>query len=144
MIQEESKRQRYRRKVIYARKLRQRMTKPEMILWKALRDRKCVGIKFRRQVPMGWFVVDFLCREYRLIIEIDGKIHEKTLEYDRARDTEIRLHNYRVLRFSNIQILKNLEDVLRTITAATQHSSLQSHSPSPVGEREGMGEGVRR
>lgn len=92
---------------------------------------------------MGWFVVDFLCRECRLIIEIDGEIHEKTLEYDRERDTEIRLHNYRVLRFSNVQILRNLEYVLRTIAAATQHPSHPSRSPSPVGEREGMGEGVR-
>lgn len=143
MIQEESKRQRYRRKVLYARKLRQRMTKPEMILWRALRDRKHVGLKFRRQVPMGWFVVDFLCRECRLIIEIDGEIHERTLEYDRARDAEIRLHNYRVLRFSNVQILRNLGYVLRTIAAATQRPPRQSRSPSPVGEREGMGEGVR-
>lgn len=95
------------------------------MLWAYLRDRRFAGLKFRRQVPMGWFVADFLCRERRLIIEVDGDTHSEAKEYDAQRDSEIREHGYCVLRFRNEQVLKNLKDVLRVILESAGSLTMQ-------------------
>lgn len=128
--------QRRYRKILYARSLRKRMTKAETILWSVLRGRRFDGYKFRRQVPIDWFIVDFLCSQQQLIIEIDGSIHDMQKGYDNDREQEIRKRGYRILRFTNDDIQDRLPVVLRTI-----HQAL---SPLLAGERVvGEGPGVR-
>ncbi len=96
-----------------ARELRQRMTEAEKLLWSSLR-RRSLGIKFRRQVPVGPFIVDFLCVQARLVIEIDGGQHlGNSSDADRSRWLE--KQGYRVLRFWNHDVLKNLEGVVERI-----------------------------
>ncbi|MFH0769859.1 MAG: endonuclease domain-containing protein [Candidatus Peregrinibacteria bacterium] len=114
-MREESLLQRKRRKLLYALKLRRRMTIAERILWNALRRKQPMELKFRRQVPLSWYVVDFLCVEKNLIIELDGGVHAKQKSYDREREEELRCLGYRILRFSNDQVLRALPEVINAI-----------------------------
>lgn len=107
----------------YARKLRKRMTRAEEVLWKELRHRRCGGHKFRRQVPIGPFVVDFLCRKQRLIIEVDGEIHTLQQKYDQFREAYLVDMHYRIVRFTNEEVLRNLPQVLHSILQHIQHPS---------------------
>ena len=100
---------------VLASELRQRSTKSEAILWAALRDRKLVGRKFRRQVPIGAFVLDFYCAEERLAIEIDGGIHRSQQDADTLRQEGIETLNIRFVRVSSEQVEKDLSSVLQTI-----------------------------
>lgn len=118
MQSEETRRQRRRRKILYSRRLRKRMTQTESILWNALRDRRCAGLKFRRQVAIEWFIVDFLSVKHDLVVEIDGSIHACQRDYDRERDEVLCKRNLAVLRFTNAQILKDLSAVLHSISNA--------------------------
>jgi very-short-patch-repair endonuclease len=90
-------------KVAFARSLRRETTVAETMLWRSLRARKLDGLKFRRQVPIGRYVADFLCAEDRFIAELDGAPHEnkERHEHDATRDAWLRAHGYRVLRLSN-------------------------------------------
>lgn len=106
------------RKIRFARRLRKRMTDAESILWKELRSRKCNGFKFRRQVPIAWYVVDFLCMEQSLVIEVDGGIHSEQKQYDAEREEDLQNRGYHILRFTNEQIVQNLPSVLNTISEA--------------------------
>ena len=106
-----------------ARILRQRMTPAERLLWECLRNRKLGGYKFRRQHPLGPFVADFCCAERRLIVEVDGGVHCGRAERDAARTAQFKQHNYRVIRFSNEQVLRDLEGVLKTISATCSEES---------------------
>jgi phosphoribosylformylglycinamidine synthase subunit PurQ / glutaminase len=119
MPREETKAQLKRRKVRYAIRLRKRMTVSEKILWEALRNRQFDDLKFRRQAPVSWFVVDFLCMKHNLIIEIDGPIHDQHKVYDQEREDELKLLGYRILRFTNEDILYKLETTLESIKAIT-------------------------
>ncbi len=112
---EESGKQRFARKLRYAKRLRKRMTEAEKILWEALRDRKCAELKFRRQVPLSWYVVDFFCMERSLVVELDGPIHEQQKQYDQEREEELNLKGIRVLRFRNEEVMTDLSGVLRRI-----------------------------
>ncbi|MDD5041547.1 MAG: endonuclease domain-containing protein [Candidatus Peribacteraceae bacterium] len=134
MQDEETRKQRRRRKILYARQLRKRMTKAETILWKALRDRKCAGLKFRRQVAIEWFVVDFLCIERDLVIEIDGGVHIHQQEYDRERTEALRQRRLTILHFTNAQIIHELSAVLLTI-ASTCGTPLSRQASGAGGER---------
>ena len=96
-----------------ARALRKRMTDAETVLWKRLRNRQ-LGHKFRRQEPIGRFIVDFVCYEKMLIIEADGA-HHLNNKYDQERDAWLKAHGYLVLRFWNSDLLKNTEGVLEKI-----------------------------
>jgi adenine-specific DNA-methyltransferase len=98
-----------------AAELRQRATKSEELLWEALRNRKLDGKKFRRQVPVGAFVLDFYCAEEKLAIEIDGKVHEAQRDADLLRQTTLESLNIRFLRFSADQIEQSLDAVLEQI-----------------------------
>jgi very-short-patch-repair endonuclease len=100
-----------------SRHLRARSTKAEQVLWEHLRARRLNGVKFRRQHPIGTFVADFFCGEHRLVIELDGAIHQEATqaERDARRDEIMREHNLKVLRFSNGDVLNNLPCVLTTI-----------------------------
>jgi very-short-patch-repair endonuclease len=99
-----------------ARALRQNMTDAERRLWRELR-RDSLGVKFRRQIPIGSYIVDFACLQRRLIIEVDGGQHLESPE-DLQRDAWLRNQGYRVLRFWNHDVLRNLEGVLAVIAAA--------------------------
>ena len=117
-----------------ARTLRSRLTDAERKLWYALRDRRFAGVKFRRQVPVGPYVADFLCYEARLVIEVDGGQHADS-ESDFRRDAFLNKLGYRVIRVWNNEVLGNLDGVLQMLA-----SELQS-APHPVplpagGERE--------
>ena len=102
-----------------ARRLRRDSTKAELKLWNCLRSRQIDGCKFVRQEPIGRFIVDFVCRERRLIIEVDGGQHT-TDRRDPIRDRWPADHNYRVLRFWNNDVLGNIDGVLETIAMALQ------------------------
>ena len=94
------------------------MTEAESVLWNALRARRCENLKFRRQVPIAWYVVDFLSMEKSLVIEVDGDIHNDQKQHDCEREEDLRKKGYRILRFTNEQVLNNLSDVLSTINKA--------------------------
>ncbi len=101
----------------FARKLRKELTEAELLLWKKLRDRKLGGAKFRRQHPMKQFVLDFYCASKKLAVEIDGAIHntKEAREYDENRTFELEEIGIRIIRFSNDQILNDIEQVLNQI-----------------------------
>jgi very-short-patch-repair endonuclease len=122
----------------FAKELRQRQTEAEKVLWKALRNKRFSGVKFRRQHPIITFIADFYCHELKLVIEVDGGVHQLTsqAEYDEGRSAEIENLGILVIRFSNEEILRNLDSVLQKINKTI----LQRSSPSPGGE--GVG-GVR-
>ena len=105
-----------------ARNLRNNMTSPEVLLWHYLRRNQLSGHRFRRQHPIGRYIADFACIEQRLIIELDGGQHTEQREYDRQRDAYISSRGYRILRFWNDDVLKDmdavLEEILRTIETA--------------------------
>jgi very-short-patch-repair endonuclease len=99
-----------------ARALRRLATEPEKALWQLLRDRRLQGVKFRRQVPIGRYIVDFLCIEHHLVIEADGSQHAESA-HDQKRDAWLREEGYVVLRFWNDAVLKERQSVLDTIAA---------------------------
>lgn len=105
------------RKLERARSLRQQQTSGEKALWKELRAKRFHGHKFRRQVPIGPFIVDFLCAEMKLIIEIDGDSHWEpgAQEHDRKRETYLRAQGFEILRFGNRETLHSMESVLERI-----------------------------
>lgn len=98
-----------------ARDMRRNSTRAEDILWQCLRRSNIRNCKFRRQHPVGQFVVDFYCAEARLVIEIDGKIHYARVEEDAERQQYLESLGLRVLRVSNEEVLANVEQVLERI-----------------------------
>jgi very-short-patch-repair endonuclease len=105
----------------FAKRLRRDMTDVEKKLWFALRDRRFEQYKFRRQVPIGKYIVDFVCLERRLIVELDGSQHEGSL-HDAKRDAWLRAQNFRVLRFWNVDINQALDGTLLAILEALKES----------------------
>ena len=100
--------------------MRRNPTPAENALWQALRNRKLNGVKFRRQHAINNFIVDFLSTDHQLIIEVDGDVHAERsqAEYDAGRSYELEKAGYRVLRFSNEQVLNDLPQVLQNISEA--------------------------
>ena len=113
-----------RQNVPAARFLRGRETPAEQVLWDALRGRRLEGMKFRRQHPVGPFIADFCCVEQRLIVEVDGEIHETQQDRDTEREELLRTAGYHLLRFTNKQVLTDLSGTLERI-----HSTAQSIAP---------------
>lgn len=111
----------------YARTLRKESSEAERKLWYFLRAKNFEGLKFRRQQPFQNYIVDFVCHEIKLIIELDGGQHNETeiMNYDQTRTTKFALEGYRVLRFWNNDVLLNTNSVLESIRLA----SLQSTRP---------------
>ena len=105
-----------------ARTLRKSMSNAERKLWYALRLRQLDGARFRRQHPMGPYIVDFVCLEKRLIVEVDGPQHaeEEHVARDERRDRWFNGEGYRVMRFQTIGVYRNLGGVVDTIWAALQ------------------------
>ncbi|WP_192256035.1 endonuclease domain-containing protein [Mesorhizobium silamurunense] len=108
----------------FARRMRHEATEAEGRLWQELRDRRPNKIKFRRQAPIGRFIADFVCVEARLIVEVDGSQHADSL-HDQERDAELKARGFRVLRFWNDDVLKDLNAVCDTIIAYVRDQSLQ-------------------
>ncbi|MGC4024104.1 MAG: DUF559 domain-containing protein [Mesorhizobium sp.] len=109
---------------VFARDMRRESTKSEKRLWLELRDRRLDQIKFRRQVPLGPYIADFVCFECGLIVEIDGSQHADSV-YDQVRTTELKKRGFRVLRFWNDDVLKDVDGVCATIIAYAKDCSLQ-------------------
>ena len=103
-----------------ARRLRSNSTNAERKLWRFLRSLKAQGFHFRRQVPIDHLIVDFACYSARLVIEVDGGQHNSASgqRADAARDTYLRDHDFRVLRFWNNDVIGNIEGVAHEILAA--------------------------
>ncbi|MBB2971063.1 endonuclease domain-containing protein [Mesorhizobium sp. RMAD-H1] len=100
-----------------ARSLRKQDNDAERKLWQALKDRRLNGYKFVRQFPIGPYYADFVCRESKLVVEVDGSQHAES-EYDRRRDIFMKKEGYAVIRFWNVDVLNNSNAVLETIVAA--------------------------
>src|SRR5215210_4241936 len=100
-----------------ARILRKQMTGSEQILWEQLRDRKLSGFKIRRQHPIGSYIADFYCHEAKLVIEVDGHVHDSKEQaiYDMNRTKDLDLIDIKVIRFKNEDIEQRLTEVLKTI-----------------------------
>lgn len=111
-----------------AKALRSNQTEAEKRLWYHLRAHRFLGLKFKRQKPMGRYIVDFVCVERRLIIELDGGQHAEQVTYDQQRDAWLRSQGYRVLHVWNNDVMQQLEGVLEQIRCAL---SPQALSPSP-------------
>ena len=113
-------------------------TDAELRLWRLLRHRRLNGIKFRRQVPIGPYIVDFLCAGAKLIVEADGSQHAES-HRDKMRDAYLASQGWRVLRFWNNEVLGNRESVLETIAAhaAKPSSGREALTPTPLPEGEG-------
>jgi very-short-patch-repair endonuclease len=121
-----------------ARALRQRMTDAERLLWRHLRNRELGGWKFRRQYPVGPFIVDFICVEKNVVIEVDGGQHAENEEQDIQRSAYLNKMGYQVVRFWNNQVLQETEAVLEAIFATLANGKENSPSPQPsppLGER---------
>ena len=106
------------RNTVRARGLRQEATLSEKRLWLYLNRRQRMGFKFSRQIPVGPYFCDFLCRDAKLVIEVDGDSHDLTGAYDERRDAFLRQEGYRVLRFLNEDVRDHLDGVLQQIDAA--------------------------
>ena len=100
-----------------AKMLRKNMTEQEKFLWNILRNNKFYGLKFKRQVPIGNYVVDFACEIHNLIIELDGGHHNEpdNIEYDKQRTEFLKNKGYKVLRFWNNEIDDNIDGVCEVI-----------------------------
>jgi very-short-patch-repair endonuclease len=104
----------------FARKQRTNAVQSEAIIWRAVRDRRCEGAKFRRQVALGNFIVDFVCFDRRLIVEIDGPTHESAEQRakDRGRDFWLQEHGFRIVRLPNELFIASTELAIARIRAA--------------------------
>jgi very-short-patch-repair endonuclease len=95
--------------------LRKSMTLPERMLWERLRLKQINGLRFRRQHPIDIFIADFYCHEAKLVIEIDGEIHCFQKEYDIGRAAEMEKYGIKIIRFSNLEVEKNIDRVVEKI-----------------------------
>jgi very-short-patch-repair endonuclease len=113
--------------------LRKRSTDAEQLLWRHLRMKQMEGLKFRRQQPIDNYIVDFVCFENRIIIEVDGGQHAAENNKDRERDFHLQQFGFKVLRFWNNEVLQNTNGVLEII-----RENCLSHPPlNPLPSREG-------
>src|SRR5688500_2907044 len=100
-----------------ARAMRRQPMRAEEVLWGALQRKQVAGLKFRRQHPVDRFVLDFYCPSHKLVIEVDGGVHDQQPERDAERTKALEAYGYRVLRFRNEQVLQELPEVVQEIAA---------------------------
>ena len=116
-----------------ARTLRKKSTKQEQIMWNILRNRQFYNLKFKRQFPIGDYIVDFACEEKKIVIELDGSQHyeEKGKQNDLERDNYLRKLGIKVLRYSNLNVNKNFEGVCADISKhiSSTSSGTSCHLP---------------
>src|ERR1035437_9440133 len=111
----------------FARELRRNMTLSEVLLWNELKQKKILGYDFDRQRPIGNFIVDFYSKELSLAIEIDGKSHIYRYDYDDERQRILEKLGVRFLRFEDIQVKKNITNVLRVIEDCIERNRSSSY-----------------
>jgi very-short-patch-repair endonuclease len=123
----------YRRRLL-TRTLRQNMTETEALLWEHLRNRQLSGLKFRRQRPLGRYIADFCCDEAKLIIEIEGAVHDSPNQkaYDRIRRRDLEARGYVILRFRVEEVQHQLPDVLKRIQQIALQLLRHSDRSTPV------------
>ena len=117
----------------HAKSLRTNMTPAERLLWYHLRNRRFLGVKFRRQVPVGPYIADFLCHTPALVVELDGGQHVEQQSYDAQRTRYLEAQGYRVLRYWNNAVMGDVEGVMESVRL--QVLAL-TPSPSPRGRGE--------
>ena len=113
-----------------ARRLREQSTDAERLLWSKLRDRRMMNCKFRRQFPVGRYIVDFVCHEYKLVIELDGGHHQDQQEYDAVRSEWLQSRGFEVLRYRDNDVLTDVDSVLESIGEVLRRRG-EEVSPSP-------------
>jgi len=120
-----------------AKRLRRTMTRAETLLWRHLKAHRLARLGFRRQAPMGNYVADFVAHSCKLIVEVDGESHdfEERIRHDEERDRWFASRGYRVLRFTNNDVMRNLEGVALAIVQAAE----QAAPPSLALPRKGGG-----
>jgi very-short-patch-repair endonuclease len=116
----------------FARQLRCKQTDTENLLWSRLRAHRLSGLKFRRQQPIGVYVVDFICPEKKLIVEVDGGQHQVRAGYDEVRDAWLKSEGFTVLRYWNNDVMGNVEGVLEDIGRVAGVLAEASPSPQPL------------
>ena len=119
----------------FARENRKTMTEPATRMWLALRASRFMGIKFRREKVIGPYVADFAANDPKLVIEIDGDTHDQDDSNDRIRTGILNQHGYRVVRYSNVDVMQNLEGVLMDLAAVIAAMQPPLPTLSPEGER---------
>jgi len=98
-----------------AKALRKQMTLTESILWNRLNNKKVLKVRFRRQHQINNFIADFYCHAVRLVVEVDGEIHNSRVENDEGRTAEMERFGIKVIRFRNDEVENNIEDVIQKI-----------------------------
>ncbi len=112
-----------RAKVMRAKELRREMTEDEKLLWRELCTNRLQGLHFRRQQVISGFIVDFYCHSARLVVEVDGGIHQEQAEYDAERDRLLHALGLRILRLTNDEVRSDMPGVLARILVQTEQSS---------------------
>src|SRR5262245_23799079 len=114
-----------------ARALRRSMTDAERRLWLRLKERQVNNARFRRQAPIGPYIVDFVCFDVKLVVEADGGQHADALSYDSKRDTWLVAQGFRVLRFWNNDVLRNTDGVVERVSEVLKETASRALSPPP-------------
>lgn len=114
-----------------AKELRSHQTEAEQRLWYHLRAHRFMNLKFKRQKPLGPYIVDFICHDLGLIVDVDGGQHQEAAEYDRRRDAWLQEQGYRVLRFWNNEVMQQMDGVPEAIRVFVEGSRSPSH-PTPL------------
>jgi very-short-patch-repair endonuclease len=115
-----------------ARKLRKNSTEAENLLWQKLRNRQLEGFKFRRQQPVGSYILDFVNFEKRIVIEVDGGQHAVLKDKDKKRDDWLKAEGFEVMRFWNNEVFENLDGILQIVRN-------KLITPSPIPSHQGRG-----
>jgi very-short-patch-repair endonuclease len=117
--------------------MRRNPTEPEKRLWRHLSNSQLNGHKFRRQAVVGSYIADFLCSQKALIVEVDGDTHDEAK--DRLRDDLLAQNGYRVLRFTNEDVMRSIDGVLTALAEALSDTPLRWNRPHPNPSPEGEG-----
>lgn len=117
----------------FARQLRTNQTDCELLLWQKLRSRQIANLKFRRQFPCPPYILDFYCAELKLAIELDGGQHYTTPQqiHDRRRTLHLQQQGIKVLRFSNLEVMHQMNDVLEHIFRTIKPAATSAQTPLP-------------
>ena len=121
--------------ISYAKANRKVMSEPAMRMWLQLRAERFMGIKFRREKVIGTYIADFAANDPKLVIEIDGDTHDQDDKYDAARTRKLEDLGYRVVRYSNQDVMQNLEGVLMNLASVIEEMRPPLPTLSPEGER---------
>ena len=127
-----------------AKVLRHEMTDAERVLWREVRAHRFAGFKFKRQEPLGSYVVDFVCYEAKLIVELDGGQHAIQKEADEERTRWLASRGFRVLRFWNNDVLTNIAGVMHVIEKNLPTSTTSPPLPDPLTGYSGLRQGIPR